>query len=143
MSTAVSPTFPTAEHVSDPQLSWTSSLSTPRNIMSESCSTPVTTTFSCRITPQKVCVFPVDQDHRMLIPFVEVLIQNTTFGGTQGFTRKPATPWTDDEGQFAGIVHQERNWTYILVSGAGQIVPADQPERVSPHLGTQCDIPRD
>ena len=86
---------------------------------------------------------PVDQDYRTLIPFVEVLIQNTTFGGTQGFTRKPATPWTDDEGQFAGIVHQERNWTYILVSGAGQMVPADQPERVSPHLGTQCDIPRD
>ena len=35
-----------------------------------------------------------------------------TFGGTQGFTRKPSTPWSDDHGQFAGIFHQERNVTY-------------------------------
>ncbi len=34
---------------------------------------------------------------------------------------------------FAGIVHQERNWTYILVKGAGHLVPQQQPERVSDH----------
>ncbi|KAI0831822.1 Alpha/Beta hydrolase protein [Trametes gibbosa] len=48
----------------------------------------------------------------------EVVIQNTTFGGIQGFTRKPATPWFDDDGKQAGIVHQERNWTYVLVEDA-------------------------
>ncbi|THH29780.1 hypothetical protein EUX98_g4414 [Antrodiella citrinella] len=59
----------------------------------------------------------------------EVVIQNTTFSGIQGFTRKPSTPWFDDSGNFAGIVHQERNWTFILVAGAGHLVPQQQPER--------------
>ncbi|EPQ51722.1 alpha/beta-hydrolase [Gloeophyllum trabeum ATCC 11539] len=58
----------------------------------------------------------------------EVVIQNTTFGGIQGFTRKPSTPWYDDAGNFAGIAHQERNWSYILFKGAGHLVAAQQPE---------------
>ncbi|KAF8192021.1 Alpha/Beta hydrolase protein [Mycena galopus ATCC 62051] len=53
----------------------------------------------------------------------EVVIQNMTFGGVQGFTRKPATAFTDDDGNFAGIVHQERNLTYVLFQGAGHAVP--------------------
>ena len=56
-----------------------------------------------------------------------VAIQNTTFGGTQGFTRKPSTPWTDDTGKFAGVVHQERNWTYVLFDGASHLVPQKIP----------------
>ncbi|KAI0794497.1 alpha/beta-hydrolase [Fomes fomentarius] len=59
----------------------------------------------------------------------EVVIQNTTFGGIQGFTRRPATPWTDDEGLHAGVVHQERNWTYVLVQGAGHLIPYNAPSR--------------
>ncbi|KAF7313192.1 Alpha/beta-hydrolase [Mycena kentingensis (nom. inval.)] len=58
----------------------------------------------------------------------EAVIQNMTFGGTQGFTRKPATPWTDDKGNFAGIVHQERNLTYALFKGAGHLVPSQAPQ---------------
>ncbi|PSR78205.1 hypothetical protein PHLCEN_2v7537 [Hermanssonia centrifuga] len=57
----------------------------------------------------------------------EVTIQNTTFGGIQGFTRRPSTPWFDDNGNWAGIVHQERNWTYALIYGAGHEVPTAQP----------------
>ncbi|KAI0772159.1 Alpha/Beta hydrolase protein [Irpex lacteus] len=57
----------------------------------------------------------------------EVTIQNTTFGGTQGFTVQPGTPWYDDQGNWAGVVHQERNWTYVLVYGAGHEVPAYKP----------------
>jgi carboxypeptidase D len=57
--------------------------------------------------------------------------QNTTFGGLQGFTRKPATPWTDDTGKFAGIVHQERGWTYVLFDATGHLVPMGQPAAVS------------
>lgn len=57
----------------------------------------------------------------------EVTIQNTTFGGIQGFTRPPATPWTDDDGNFAGIVHQERNWTYVLFDGASHLLPQKKP----------------
>ncbi|KAF7361130.1 Carboxypeptidase [Mycena sanguinolenta] len=53
----------------------------------------------------------------------EAVIQNMTFGGVQGFTRPPATPWSDDEGNFAGIVHQERNLTFVLFKGAGHLVP--------------------
>ncbi|RDX43775.1 alpha/beta-hydrolase [Lentinus brumalis] len=59
----------------------------------------------------------------------EVVIQNTTFGGIQGFTRKPSTPWYDDDGNLAGIVRQERNWTYVLVKDAGHLVPYNSPER--------------
>ncbi|KAK7685690.1 hypothetical protein QCA50_011034 [Cerrena zonata] len=58
----------------------------------------------------------------------EVTIQNTTFGGIQGFSRKPSTVWTNDRGEFAGIVHQERNWTFVLFTGAGHLVPQSQPE---------------
>ncbi|KAJ7686175.1 alpha/beta-hydrolase [Mycena rosella] len=57
----------------------------------------------------------------------EVIIQNMTFGGTQGFTRKPSTPWFDDDGNFAGIVHQERGVTYLLFDGAGHLVPMWKP----------------
>ncbi|KAH9849948.1 alpha/beta-hydrolase [Lenzites betulinus] len=59
----------------------------------------------------------------------EIVIQNTTFGGIQGFTRKPSTPWFDDDGNQAGIVHQERNWTYVLVEGAGHLVAYNSPPR--------------
>uniref|UniRef100_A0A0W0G8I5 Carboxypeptidase n=1 Tax=Moniliophthora roreri TaxID=221103 RepID=A0A0W0G8I5_MONRR len=58
----------------------------------------------------------------------ELAIQNTTFGGIQGFTKKPSTPWQDDSGNFAGIIHQERNWTYVLFENAGHLVPASRPE---------------
>ncbi|EKM50681.1 uncharacterized protein PHACADRAFT_264079 [Phanerochaete carnosa HHB-10118-sp] len=59
----------------------------------------------------------------------EIVIQNTTFGGIQGFTQPPATPWFGDDGVFAGIAHQERNWTFILVENAGHLVAQQQPER--------------
>lgn len=59
------------------------------------------------------------------------LQQNTTFGGIQGFTRKPATLWHDDSGKFAGIVHQERNWTYVLFDDASHTVPKSSPAAVS------------
>ncbi|KAH9893408.1 alpha/beta-hydrolase [Cubamyces lactineus] len=59
----------------------------------------------------------------------EVVIQNTTFGGIQGFTRKPSTPWYDDNGDLAGIVHQERNWTYVLIEGVGHLVGYNSPTR--------------
>ncbi|KAI0079396.1 alpha/beta-hydrolase [Panus rudis PR-1116 ss-1] len=58
----------------------------------------------------------------------EVTIQNTTFGGSQGFSRRPSTAWTNDRGEFAGVVHQERNWTFVLFNSAGHLVPATQPE---------------
>ncbi|KAH9913998.1 alpha/beta-hydrolase [Epithele typhae] len=52
---------------------------------------------------------------------------NTTFGGTQGFTQRPSTPWYDDSGALAGVVHQERNWTYVLILHAGHFVPQGAP----------------
>jgi carboxypeptidase D len=52
-----------------------------------------------------------------------------TFGGVQGFTRKPSTPFTDDAGNFAGIIHQERGVTYALFQNAGHLVPSYVPQR--------------
>ncbi|KAF7329447.1 Carboxypeptidase [Mycena kentingensis (nom. inval.)] len=57
----------------------------------------------------------------------EVTIQNTTWGGIQGFTRKPATAFTDDAGRFVGIVHQERGLTYARFAHAGHEVPEYDP----------------
>jgi len=57
----------------------------------------------------------------------EIAIQNTTFGGIRGFTRKPSTRWNDDSGKFAGIVHQERGWTYALFYGASHSIPQSVP----------------
>ncbi|KAG6812783.1 hypothetical protein H0H92_000553 [Tricholoma furcatifolium] len=57
----------------------------------------------------------------------EIAIQNTTFGGIQGFTVRPSTPWYNDAQQFAGIIRQERNWSYILFDNAGHLVAYDQP----------------
>ncbi|KAG9311810.1 Alpha/Beta hydrolase protein [Chiua virens] len=59
-----------------------------------------------------------------------VVIQNTTFGGIQGFTREPDTPWYNDDGEFAGIVHQERGWKYVLVANAGHVLPYTNPVSV-------------
>jgi len=57
----------------------------------------------------------------------EIAIQNTTFGGIQGFTSKPSTPWYNDDRQLAGIVHQERGWTYVLIDNAGHLVAQSSP----------------
>ncbi|KAH0834746.1 Alpha/Beta hydrolase protein [Lanmaoa asiatica] len=51
----------------------------------------------------------------------QIAIQNTTFGGIQGFTRKPETPWYNHAGEYAGVVHQERGWTYLLAAHAGHL----------------------
>ncbi|KAH9042688.1 alpha/beta-hydrolase [Lactarius pseudohatsudake] len=61
--------------------------------------------------------------HRSL----EILIQNTTFGGTRGFTRKPSTPWVDDSGNVAGIIHQERGILYALFDNVGSFTPRANP----------------
>ncbi|KAF9525356.1 Alpha/Beta hydrolase protein [Crepidotus variabilis] len=57
----------------------------------------------------------------------EVAIQNTTFGGIQGFTRQPSTPWNTSDGKFAAVVHQERGWTYALFYDAGHMIPRNKP----------------
>ena len=59
----------------------------------------------------------------------EVVIQNTTWGNppVQGFARRPATPWFDDAGERAGLVHQERGFAYVLFTGAGHLVPQWKP----------------
>lgn len=58
----------------------------------------------------------------------ELAIQNFTFGGIRGFTARPSTPFSDTDGNFAGIIHQERNVTYALFDGAGHMVPTNKPK---------------
>lgn len=69
-----------------------------------------------------------------------VAIQNTTFGGIQGFTRRPSTPFTDDEGNVAGIVHQERNMTYAVFFRAGHMVPLSVPKAVRAIYGVSLGV---
>ncbi len=105
-----------------------------------------------RISEQKVSVYRVESSYRIsdlfcvhsynpgeydpIRPALNMGLQliyqikNTTFGGIQGFTRKPSTPWFDDDGNWGGIVHQERNWTYALVYGTGHEVAAGRPVAV-------------
>lgn len=80
-------------------------------------------------TARNVGIVLYSGNNDALIPHLgtEVAIQNTTFGGIQGFTRKPSTAWVNDAGEFAGIVHQERGWTYVLFYGAGHLVPQLSP----------------
>ncbi|GJJ10173.1 hypothetical protein Clacol_004399 [Clathrus columnatus] len=54
-------------------------------------------------------------------------IQNTTFGGTRGFTKPPGTAWYGQDGQLAGVVHQERNVSFLLFQGAGHLLSQWQP----------------
>lgn len=67
-----------------------------------------------------------------------------TFGGIRGFTARPSTPFTDTDGNFAGIVHQERNVTYANFYEAGHMVPRDKPKAVSQttiSISTICTTP--
>ncbi|KAI0266542.1 alpha/beta-hydrolase [Gloeopeniophorella convolvens] len=65
--------------------------------------------------------------HHRSLENSSVLIQNTTFGGTRGFTRKPSTHWVDDNGNVAGIVHQERGIVYALFDNIGSLTPFTNP----------------
>ncbi|KAH9893404.1 alpha/beta-hydrolase [Cubamyces lactineus] len=89
------------------------------------------TDLATNATAKNVSVVLYSGNDDSLVPHrgTEVVIQNTTFGGIQGFTRKPSTPWIDDNGDIGGIVHQERNWTYVLVEGAGHLIPYTNPQR--------------
>ncbi|GJJ10263.1 hypothetical protein Clacol_004489 [Clathrus columnatus] len=55
-------------------------------------------------------------------------IQNFTFGGIRGYTKVPSTKWYSDNGEFGGIVHQERNVTFGLFKGAGHLTSLWQAE---------------
>ncbi|KAG7094004.1 hypothetical protein E1B28_007634 [Marasmius oreades] len=89
------------------------------------------TELATNATAKGVSIVLYSGNNDALIPHfgTEVAIQNTTFGGIQGFTKKPSTPWYDDEGKFAGIIHQERGWTYGLFADAGHLIPADKPSQ--------------
>ncbi|KAG0699895.1 alpha beta-hydrolase [Suillus ampliporus] len=88
------------------------------------------TELATNATAQDISVVIFSGNDDSLIPHLgsQITIQNTTFGGIQGFTRKPSTPWYKDDGEFAGIVHQERNWTYVLVEHAGHLVGYTNPQ---------------
>ncbi|KAF8119525.1 Alpha/Beta hydrolase protein [Boletus edulis] len=79
------------------------------------------------VQDMKIILYSGNDDS--LIPHfgTQIVIQNTTFGGIQGFTRRPETPWCNDAGEFAGIVHQERGWAYILVAHAGHLLAYSNP----------------
>ncbi|KAF8550322.1 alpha beta-hydrolase [Imleria badia] len=75
----------------------------------------------------KIVIYSGNDDS--LVPHLgsQIVIQNTTFGGIQGFSRKPETPWYNEACEFGGIVHQERDWTYVLVAHAGHQLGYNNP----------------
>ncbi|KAF8142101.1 Alpha/Beta hydrolase protein, partial [Boletus edulis] len=75
----------------------------------------------------KIIVYSGNDDSLVSHFGSQIAIQNTTFAGVQGFTRRPETPWFNDNGEFAGIVHQERGWTYVLVAHAGHLLAYNNP----------------
>ncbi|QRV95479.1 Serine carboxypeptidase [Ceratobasidium sp. AG-Ba] len=56
----------------------------------------------------------------------KLAIQNLTWAGQQGF-KKPITTPLIINGQQYGLYHTERKLTYIEFSGAGHMIPQDQP----------------
>ncbi|VDC07935.1 unnamed protein product [Peniophora sp. CBMAI 1063] len=52
---------------------------------------------------------------------LSVLIQNTTFGSTRGFTRQPSTPLVADSGATVGIVHTEGGITFAMFDGIASL----------------------
>ncbi|KAL4065995.1 Alpha/Beta hydrolase protein [Scleroderma citrinum] len=87
------------------------------------------TDLATNATKQEISIIVYSGNDDSLVPHLgsQVVIQNTTFGGIQGFTRKPETPWCNDAGEFAGIVHQERGWTYVLIAHAGHLAGYTNP----------------
>lgn len=55
-----------------------------------------------------------------------IMIQNLTWNGLQGFQQAPTTPLVVGS-KTTGIRHSERNLTYIEVTDAGHMIPADAP----------------
>ncbi|GJJ10286.1 hypothetical protein Clacol_004512 [Clathrus columnatus] len=78
--------------------------------------------------PQDASFFLNDKQTVTEIHAPQTAIQNTTFGNIQGFTRPPGTAWYGADGQIAGIVHQERNVSFLLFKGAGKLLAQSQPD---------------
>ncbi|CAE6374131.1 unnamed protein product [Rhizoctonia solani] len=66
------------------------------------------------------------QDVLLMNEGTKVMIQNLTWGGSQGFTKPPTTPLVVD-GEKKGEYRTERKLTYIEFDNAGHMIPEDQP----------------
>lgn len=64
-----------------------------------------------------------------LLPHIgtDLVIQNMTWGGLQGFQKKPSAVFLDANGKRAGTWGKERGVSYHLFSNAGHQVPQDDP----------------
>ncbi|KAI9330425.1 peptidase S10, serine carboxypeptidase [Obelidium mucronatum] len=79
----------------------------------------------------KVVLYEGDRD--LLVNFIgmEQAIGNMTWAGQKGFSvNKTGVPWTVN-GSTAGVIWNERGLSYIRVTGAGHMVPTDQPLRAA------------
>ncbi|KAL9122525.1 MAG: hypothetical protein Q9187_000925 [Circinaria calcarea] len=81
-----------------------------------------------RILDQGIGVHIYSGDYDFLINHVgtELVIQNMTWNGHQGFQSPPNKPFIVD-GEVAGNWGAERNLTYHRFLSAGHMVPSDQP----------------
>ncbi|CUA75790.1 hypothetical protein RSOLAG22IIIB_06071 [Rhizoctonia solani] len=66
------------------------------------------------------------EDSLLISEGTRVMIQNLTWGGSQGFTKPPTTPLMV-RGEKKGVYRTERKLTYIEFDSAGHMIPQDQP----------------
>ncbi|CAE7146091.1 unnamed protein product [Rhizoctonia solani] len=66
------------------------------------------------------------EDSLLISEGTRVMIQNLTWGGSQGFTQPPTTPLIVN-GERKGVYRTERKLTYIEFDNAGHMIPQDQP----------------
>ncbi|KAH7311169.1 alpha/beta-hydrolase [Rhizoctonia solani] len=66
------------------------------------------------------------EDALLLSEGTKIMIQNLTWGGSQGFSKPPSTPLVVG-GEKKGVYRTERKLTYIEFDSAGHMIPEDQP----------------
>ena len=58
---------------------------------------------------------------------VELVLQNMTWNGMQGFQQKPHLEFLGEDGKVAGVRAEERGLSYHLFNEAGHVLPHDLP----------------
>ncbi|KAG0417552.1 hypothetical protein HPB47_005525 [Ixodes persulcatus] len=78
----------------------------------------------------KVLVFGGQKD--LLVPFssVERLMSRLDWKGQLEYKATERTPWMLDHSRVGGYFRQVRNYTEVLIRGAGHMVPFDKPKEV-------------
>ncbi|RUS27887.1 Alpha/Beta hydrolase protein [Jimgerdemannia flammicorona] len=79
----------------------------------------------------KVVIYSGNRDMVVDHLLTESVLQAAYWNGGSGFKNLPMNPWSAGEKEPAGAYISERGLTYVLVYGAGHMVPQYQPRKAS------------